>query len=646
MTELATRARGASRVRAERSSPRMISRDPLVALQIYVVVLFASPSIYIIEPLGAAGTPATVLGVFFLILWLAGTLTRSGQSVRPTPIHWFLGAVCLAALVSLVAGMLRPITGAEVSSAERGLIMLASWAGVVLLATDALHTRQRLDAFLRFLVLTASVLGAMGLVQFFFGVDFVSLLHLPGLTQNAADGGLYLRSGYPRVSATSLHSIEFAAVLGIILPIAVHLAFNAPRDKVWPWVQLALIFVAIPLTVSRSGMLGLIVGLVFAFIIATKRQRLWFLVVLPIGAVVFRTVIPGLLGTIRELFLDAGQDQSVIGRTRDYEAVNAFFAQSPLVGRGSFTFLPDMYRTLDNQFLGILVEQGILGLVAFVLFVVGAVVMCVVAASAAPTRLLRTQAGGVAAGLTTGLLLCGTFDAFGFPMAMGVFVVLIGVAGGIWHVHRAPEKRRPIDGAVRLNGRGRTVVVGVVVLALLGGSWAIGTAKGEFEAQGSFVVGVPAAIGQNIYDKKVEVAGMSGVVAALMTTRAVRQTLQTQGVSDYTVAVGSGSRQPYAESQGSGPMVWISTRGATELAASAAARSVRDVVKTELRALQSGRGIPEGLYVVAGDAFVQPNVFGRPVNRSVAAGMLLLLTILAASLLRTALRRTRRFSTA
>ncbi|MDH6238274.1 O-antigen ligase family protein [Cryobacterium sp. CG_9.6] len=609
------------------------------------MVLFASPSIYIIKPLGAAGTPATVIGVFLLILWLMGTLTRTAHRVRPTPMHWLLGAVALAALASLVAGMLRPTTGAEVSSAERGLIMLASWAGVVLLAADALHSRRRLDVFLRFLVLMASILGAMGLVQFVFQVDFVSLLHLPGLTQNSSGGGLYLRSGFPRVSVTSLHSIEYAAVLGVILPIAIYLAFTAPRGRVWPWCQLGLIFVAIPLTVSRSGMVGLLLGITFAFVIATRRQRLCLLAALPVIVVMFRFFIPGLAGTIRDLILGSRTDQSVVGRTRDYEAVSAFFAQSPIFGRGAFTFLPDVYRTLDNQFLGTLVEQGLVGLLAFVLFIICGILMCIVAGYSAPTRELRSQAWAVAVGITTGFVLCGTFDAFGFPMAMGIFFLLLGAAGAVWQFHRRPARRLPLSDGVRLTRPGHMLIAGCMILTLVGGACVIGTAKGEFEAQGSVVVALPGESGQNIYDQKVEVAGVSDVVAALMASSSVKQALEAQGVAAFTVTVGDGSREPYTEAQGNGPMLWISARGPTELSASNRADVVREELKTQLKAIQLGRGIPEGYFIVAGDAFVQPNVFARPVNRSVAAAALLLMTVLGAMLLGAALRRTRRWST-
>ena len=621
-----------------------VSWDPLVALQVYIVVLILSPSIYIIKPLGAAGTPATILGVLFLVLWVVGRLTEHASGrIRPTPLHWLLGAVSVAAVLSLLAGMLRPTTSAEVSSALRGLIMLASWCGVILLVSDSLRTKGRLGALLRMLVFMGAVLATMGIVQYFFGVNFVTLLHLPGLTQNGSDGGTYVRSGFPRVSGTSLHSIEFAAVLGIILPAAIHLAFNGGRGRIGPWLQLALIVFAVPLTVSRSGMLAIIVGVGFALVIASARQRWAVLATVGVGAIAFSAVLPGLLGTIRELFFDAAEDQSVYGRLRDYEAVEHFFGQSPWIGRGFFTFLPDLYRTLDNQFLGILVEQGIIGLVSIVLLLGGSIAMCIVVGRRTPTRFLRTQSYAIAAGLFTGTVLFATFDFFGFPMAMGTFSILIGAAGASWHIHRgahprgvartSADVRRPRRAMRHRLGRGDwTVVAAVSLVVLLTGVGAISAAQDSYEAKGSIVVGLPAARGQNTYDSKIDAPGMSDVLVFVMESAAVQQGLREDGVTDYTVAVGDGSLEPFTEVDGTGPMIWISARATSADGATAAARTVKDEVTRQLSLLQTGRGIPPGLRVVVGDAFIEPDVVPRSVETRGAVLALTILVLLAAFL--------------
>jgi len=618
-----------------------VSHDPMIVLQVYVVVLVGSPSIYVIGPLGAAGTPATILGVLFLMLWLVGLVTRQHRLLRPTPVHWALAAVCTATVLAVFAGLLRPITAAEVSSSVRGLIMLASWAGVILLVADTMRSRARLSAFLRLIVFMGAVLALLGVIQFIWAVNFIELLRIPGLVANEAGGSLYSRSGFPRVSATALHSIEFSAVLGTILPVAVYLAFTATRRRAFQWAQLAVIGIAIPLTVSRSGMLGLIIGVLFAFIVASKRQRIWLLVLLPLAAIAFRIVMPGLLGTIRELFLDAGDDVSIDGRVRDYEAVEAFFLQSPWVGRGPFTFLPSMYRTLDNQFLGVLIEQGILGLIAFVALLVVAIALCVVTGMRARERQRRLQALALAAGLTSTTVMCATFDVFGFPMAMGTVSLVLGAAAATWRLRQFPLGRapRPPRPPGRLRGWARALLAVVIVGTLGGGVAAIGQAAGGFEAQGSLLLAIPSATGQNSYASKTDVPGMGDLLVVVMQSSPVEARLAEQGVEDYTVATGQGSLERYTEVIGNSPLLWISARASTPAAAADQSLLVLAELKRQLGLLQDDRGIPLGVRVNAADSFAQPDVFSRPVSRLIAAGVLALLLTLTTFLAPAIMRR-------
>ncbi len=78
-----------------------------------------------------------------------------------------------------------------------------------------------------------------------------------------------------------------------------------------------------------------------------------------------RFAIPGLLGTIRYLFLHMFEDDSYEGRRQDYSVVGRFIKERPLFGRGFGTFLPERYVYLDNQYLGLLIELGIVGMLAF-----------------------------------------------------------------------------------------------------------------------------------------------------------------------------------------------------------------------------------------------------------------------------------------
>ena len=396
-TEEATLARGVDPPRTRLRFP-----DPIIVFEIYAVLLVLSPSIYIVEPLGAAGTPATIFGCLILVLWLIGRASGSRAHIGLTPLHWIVAIFAVAMLLSFCAGMLRPISGQEVSSSLRGLIALSSGIGVMLFMADSIRTRQKLDELLRFIVLVGSLLALMGVIQFVFGVNFTELLRLPGLTQNTDLSGVYQRAGYPRVTGTAIHSIEFSAVIGTVLPVAAHLAINATRHRFLQWAEFAIMLIALPLAIARSGALALIIGLIFALVMANRRQRIALVIVGALGAIAFRSAVPGLLGTIRSLFTGASTDVSITGRVADLEAVGAFFSQSPILGRGVGTFVPSLYRTLDNQFLATVVEAGLVGIIALTLLLFGPIVTSAVAGLNTEDRYLRTQALAVATGLGTG----------------------------------------------------------------------------------------------------------------------------------------------------------------------------------------------------------------------------------------------------
>jgi O-antigen ligase len=622
-------------------SARSRLRDPLIVFQIYMVLLIFSPSVYIIQPLGAAGTPAGIFGCVILVIWVVGRLTGPRERIGMTPLHWFVGAFVLSVLVAFCAGMLRPISAVETSASLRGLISTASGVGVMLFAADSLRTRAMLEAFLRFLVLVGTALALMGIIQFVTGFNFIEVLHLPGLTANSEVAGLYQRSGYPRVSATAIHSIEFSAVVGMALPIAAHFAVSATRRRWWHWTQLIIMLTALPLTIARSGAIALVVGLLFLLWIGSRRQRVLILVLSAVAAVAFRFITPGLLGTIRTLFTGAGQDISISGRVDDFQAVAAFVQQAPLFGRGFQTFIPTVYRTLDNQFLGTVVESGLIGAAALALLFLGPIVTSLTSARRANNRPARDTALAITVSIGLALVLSLTFDFFGFPMAFGMLSLVFGASGALWRVTRRssahahlPEPPTP----ARLGRSGIAVVAVVAVALLVAGVVAIRSAHSDYEAQGSVVLVVQKGPDNNTFDASTPIIGISDLVLFLLQDRSTKEELAASGVDDYSVALGSGSLAPYTDVRGESNIVWVSARAADPALALRNAQIVRSRLVSDLSDLQLARGIPKSIKIVADHSFADAQVYERGVNRplaivgEVAVGALAILLLVLALL--------------
>ena len=208
------------------------------------------------------------------------------------------------------------------------------------------------------------------------------------------------------------------------LPLALHFAaHDATRPLLRRYWAPALIALAIPLSISRSAILGGAMAMVVLLPSwpVTRRRRVYGLMAL-LGMAVY-VAVPGLLGTLQGLFLGIKGDDSARSRTDSYAIVGEFLARSPLFGRGLGTFLP-AYRILDNQLLGTAIELGAVGLLAL-----GAMLAITMRSAITVKRWAASEADlgqSLAAGVAAGSISLATFDALSFPMAAGVLFLLVG----------------------------------------------------------------------------------------------------------------------------------------------------------------------------------------------------------------------------
>jgi hypothetical protein len=414
--------------------PRGDARGLLVG---YSVLLFMLPAQLIFGPLGASGSPAGVVGIALVLYWVAMRLVPdSGAATGLQPIRIAVGLFVTSILLAYMVGTLHPLPPDQLSAADRGLLSMMSWLGVALVAMDMLRSWESVRRLVRIVVVLVAIIAAMGLLQFATGFNLADLYHIPGLKINYDVAIVTERSDFRRVAATASHPIEFGVVLAMALPLALHVAFNA-KDRKWVWWgAVLLIAVASPMSLSRSAILGLFVAFIVLFSGWPSSRRMGVLLVLPVFVVGLRFAIPGLLGTIKSLFSGLSKDPSIQGRTDDYKVVGQFISKSPWFGRGFGTFIPKDFFTLDNQYLGIIIEAGYLGLAALIsLFLVG-----FVTARGARVRFADPEQRDLAQSLAASVLVAGlgyvTFDGLGFPMVTGLLFLLLGIIGALWRVSR------------------------------------------------------------------------------------------------------------------------------------------------------------------------------------------------------------------
>lgn len=344
---------------------RMAHPDAAAAvLTLYLVALLYVPANLTFAPLGAAGTPAQIVGLLAGVLWLLFRLQRTVTvSRRVQPIRIAMLVFVLAVLVSYCVGMMRPIAGEEISGADRGLIFLMSLTGVVLLASEG-PSVDHVATLTRRLALAGGIVAGLGLVQFLTGDAIIDVIQIPGLSENNALTSIYDRNGIVRAAGTATHPIEYGVVLAMLLPLTLHVAMtDVDRGRLARWLPVGAIALAIPVSVSRSAIIGVVVALVIVMSAWTRQARLSALGVIGVVLVIVFVTVPGMLGTLTRLFTGISTDGSARSRTDSYGIAFDFIERHVVFGRGFSTFLP-RYRILDNQFLGLLIETGVVGLLA------------------------------------------------------------------------------------------------------------------------------------------------------------------------------------------------------------------------------------------------------------------------------------------
>jgi O-antigen ligase len=416
-------------------------------LTVYVILLMYIPSALVLAPLGGAGGPATMLAAalvaWYVLLWLHPTsgLDRGSQPIRLAALA-FAGAT-LAAYVSANRHALSVV---QQNGVDRGLILTLGWLGVLVLAADGITAWDRLQTLLHRVVIGASVMAAVGITQFVTGLNLGTFIVIPGFTTKVPFVDLLSRDGINRPSATAAHPLEFAAVLLICLPIALHQArFAAAGTRLRRWLQVALIGGALPITVSRAALLGIAVVSVTTLPTWPKRDRRIAYVFLAGGLAGLWVALPRMVSLFYQLFTHIGNESSSQSRILAYSASVPFIAHHPWFGQGFQTFLPLNYFFVDDQYVTTLIETGFAGLLTLLaLLATGWFVIRHARRRATdPARrdLLQSLAAAVAAAAAS----FATFDAFSFEIAAGLTFLVLGCAGAAWRL-ALTECERPRAG--------------------------------------------------------------------------------------------------------------------------------------------------------------------------------------------------------
>lgn len=424
------------------SAPPLPEREKtpwLAAACALIVPLIPTPAV-LPGPLRGHGSPARMLGYLCLALVVVGfVLARRNSAARSrNPGTMIIVAYFFLLLLTYGTGLLDPKNAVIEASKTRTMLVMCAHVGVALYVMKSVRTSRQRSIVVGCLVAGLSYACVVALLQAFSGVDLRELLVPPGFTQSLEDIDFSSREGSRRVFGTSQHAIELSvlAVVGVVL--SLHLARYAikPLHRQLSATACALAIVAIPIAISRSGVVALAAALLVYMFAWNLRALANAVLVGLIVLGIYRLVLPNYVQALWYSIIYAQRDTSISTRTEDYAVVGQHLRENPWFGLGLGGYPPTEYRYLDNEWLQAIVQGGLVGVVALMLLF-GSIAVAMTAAlrrvASVADRNLVYALSAALVGIASSSF---TFDLRSFQQITLVFFLLYGL---LWSFASVPN---------------------------------------------------------------------------------------------------------------------------------------------------------------------------------------------------------------
>jgi hypothetical protein len=345
------------------------------ALAGFVAMLFLVPfdaiDLPVSLPLNSTPDRLALLGL--VVLWATSMVVLSATArprLRLTRVHYAVLAFFAICCVSIALDGLTLANMDEVTLVVKKLALLASYIVFFFLVASTLRPREA-PRFAVLIVVLGVIVAVATVVEYRLHYNvFYSLWGklLPITLPSEFD----VRDSLGRLTVYGPTSqpLELAALLAMVLPFAVIGSIEAATRR-------------------RRLLYSLAIGLLLAGGVATSRKTS---LIAPAGAILLlaayrpraiaRTLVglalvlvvlvhftsPGALGSVASQ-LEPGNVNGVLtttDRTARYDAVRPDVLRHLLLGRGFQSYDPHKYRILDNEYLGLLITVGLLGVAAYI----------------------------------------------------------------------------------------------------------------------------------------------------------------------------------------------------------------------------------------------------------------------------------------
>ena len=387
-------------------------------------------------------------------LWLASLLidpaVRFRRSIMDFPFV-LLGFVYLASLAACGSRLSQP---GLTSAAIKQVSVFLGFLLVYFLITSVVVRFEDVEVLLRILVGGGAVVAFFSLVEArtqwnvfdHLATVLPFLRHSSGLSADALS-----RDGHLRVLASAEHPIALSALLVMLVPLSLYLG-DRTRQRRW-WLATILILGAALSTLSRTGILMLVVTIVVLTVLRPVEMRLLFRrslkFILPL-LIAVHLALPGTIGTFNDLFFANGGliaqqsgGQAGSGRVASFGPGLQVVGQHPLLGLGYGTRITDSESVYKNSFItddgwlstameaGLLAVFAWLGIVLSFLFRLGR--------AARRDRTARGRLLAACAASTTAFAVgMATYDALSFLQVTFAFFIVLALGAVAYRAKDVP----------------------------------------------------------------------------------------------------------------------------------------------------------------------------------------------------------------
>jgi polysaccharide biosynthesis protein PslJ len=381
-----------------------------------------------------------LLVAVLFVCWFTSLLIDPRVSLRASGLEAPLWGFVVAILLSLMANTAR--VGPLSTSVVKSVTFFVSYVLVFYAIVSLVRSARDIDFLVSLLAAGGAVLGFLAVVESATGQNIFNHLTtaIPVLHFDASQVPHLSRGGRLRVYGSGQHPIAFGAALAMLLPFAVYRAASYGQKR-W-WFAAFLILLGTLATRSRTATVMLLaILLVYIILRPSTMKRLWP-AILP-GLIAIHFALPGAIGTATSSFAPQGgliaqQQNASVGSGRIATlgpALAAEFDPNPTLGEGFATRItgrpqrgqpPPNAPILDDGWLGILLETGIVGTTMLVWLFARSLRLMGVAAKRdrSPRGWLLVSTTAAVAGYFVGMF---TYDAFSFIQSTFLLFIVLGI---------------------------------------------------------------------------------------------------------------------------------------------------------------------------------------------------------------------------